>query len=263
MKIAVFGDIHGNLIALDAVLRDIETVGRVDAYWLLGDYCAIGSNPVGVLERITRLPNAIFIRGNTERYTVSGFTPSTHLEEVVGHARLVEQYAEIAASFAWTRGAITQAGWYDWLKGLPIEQRPTLPNGVSVLLVHANPGYDDGPGITPIDSDEWVQEHFCQCDETLIFVGHTHWPQERRVAGKHIINPGSVGNPVADRRACYALLDVDSDYKLSFREVDYDVEAVINHIYGIHHPTEDYLLGFYRGSFVPEWYKQYLQARAE
>lgn len=63
MRIALISDIHGNSIALDAVLADIEARGGVDAYWLLGDFSAMGHDPVGVLERVTKLPNAVFTRG--------------------------------------------------------------------------------------------------------------------------------------------------------------------------------------------------------
>jgi hypothetical protein len=48
-RIAILADIHGNSIALDAALADIEAKGGVDAYWLLGDYAAIGFDPAGAL----------------------------------------------------------------------------------------------------------------------------------------------------------------------------------------------------------------------
>ncbi len=52
MRIALLSDIHGNSIALEAVLEDIQAQGDVDAYWVLGDLAAIGYDPVGVLERL-------------------------------------------------------------------------------------------------------------------------------------------------------------------------------------------------------------------
>ena len=61
-RIALLADIHGNSLALDAVLAHIQAQGGVDDYWVLGDLCAIGYDPVGVLERLSALPNAIFIR---------------------------------------------------------------------------------------------------------------------------------------------------------------------------------------------------------
>ena len=65
MRIALLSDIHGNFVALDAVLRDVSARGEVDGYWVLGDIVALGPDPVRVLERLTALPNATIIRGNT------------------------------------------------------------------------------------------------------------------------------------------------------------------------------------------------------
>jgi predicted phosphodiesterase len=73
MKIAVLNDIHGNSIALDAVLKDIGK--DVDKFLFLGDYAAIGHDPVGVFQRVNRLPNSVFIRGNTDRYLTTPTYP--------------------------------------------------------------------------------------------------------------------------------------------------------------------------------------------
>ena len=51
MKIAILSDIHGNSLALDAVLSDLKKE-EIDGYWILGDLVALGPDPVGVLERI-------------------------------------------------------------------------------------------------------------------------------------------------------------------------------------------------------------------
>ena len=75
MKIALMSDIHGNLIALDAVLSDILSTGGVDEYWIVGDHVAIGPDPNGVLERLKALPCASFTGGNTDRYVVTGDRP--------------------------------------------------------------------------------------------------------------------------------------------------------------------------------------------
>lgn len=94
MRIALLSDIHGNSIALDAVLADIQTNGGVDEYWILGDLCAIGHDPVGVLERVAQLPNVRFVRGNTDRYTVTGALPNPTFAEVAKDASLIPKFAE-------------------------------------------------------------------------------------------------------------------------------------------------------------------------
>jgi len=55
----------------------------VDAYWILGDFSSLGYDPVGVLERVTQLPNALFSRGNHDRYTVTGERPGPRAKFVL------------------------------------------------------------------------------------------------------------------------------------------------------------------------------------
>src|SRR5579884_3552132 len=153
MRLAILSDIHGNLLALDAVLADIHAQGNVDAYWLLGDFAALGYDPVGVLERVTTLPNAYFIRGNTDRYVATGEHPALSAEKIQAEPALLPKALEMARNFAWTQGYVTGGGWFDWLANLPLEVRTTLPDGTKVLGVHAAPGADDGSGIYPGLSD--------------------------------------------------------------------------------------------------------------
>ncbi len=82
MKAAILADIHGNTMALENVIMDAASNG-VEEYWFLGDYAAIGYDPVGVLERITDLPDTRFIRGNTDRYLVTGELPWLQLEDAM------------------------------------------------------------------------------------------------------------------------------------------------------------------------------------
>jgi predicted phosphodiesterase len=96
MRVAILSDIHGNSIALDAVLADLRSHGGVDAYWVLGDLVALGPDPIGVLERLDRLENASFIRGNTDRYTAMGDRPPPTLEEVAQDPSLVPRLIEVA-----------------------------------------------------------------------------------------------------------------------------------------------------------------------
>ncbi len=240
MRYALLADIHGNSIGLDAVLADIEAKGGVDTYILLGDYAVIGPDPVGVLERLHALPKAICICGNGETYL-------TNLP-FAGHV-------ETNTSFSWTRGCVTQAGWYEWLISLPLEQRLTLPDGTALLAVHASPGTNNGDGLCPHHSDEEVMAMFGQAAESLILVGHTHTPQQRRINGRHIVNPGSIGNPLGkDTRACYGILEAESTgYSLSLHRVAYEVDAVLRQLESVHHPVPAYIQTFYRGEYIPRW----------
>ncbi|MGZ3644767.1 MAG: metallophosphoesterase family protein, partial [Ktedonobacteraceae bacterium] len=154
MRIALISDIHGNLLALEAVLADIAAQGGVDAYWILGDFSSLGYNPVGVLERVTQLPDALFSRGNHDRYTVTGERPGPTLEQARAQPKLIPLMLAMATNLAWTQGQIRASGWWSWLEDLPLELRLTLPDGTRMLGVHAAPGLDDGPGIIPLLNDD-------------------------------------------------------------------------------------------------------------
>ncbi len=243
MRLALLSDIHGNLLALDAVLKDIESQGGVDAYWVLGDVAAIGYDPVGVIERLASLANVRFIRGNTERYVVTGERPLPTAAQVQQDLRLLPVFVEIAESFAWTKGAVSATGWLDWMASFPLEQRLTLLDGTRLLGVHAAPGTDDGDGIYAGLSAAALRMLLHNCEADLVCVGHTHRLLDRTVDGIRVINLGSVSNPVTpDLRASYALLTVaTSGYQIQMRYVEYDWRAVLAAIQQSGHTTRTYL----------------------
>ena len=80
---------HGNPIALDAVLADLAAQGGADGYLVLGDLVAIGHDPVGVLERLVALPGVRFVQGNTDRYVVTGQWPYPSLADAAARTELI------------------------------------------------------------------------------------------------------------------------------------------------------------------------------
>jgi predicted phosphodiesterase len=259
-RLALLSDVHGNPIALEAVLADVEAAGGVDGYWVLGDLAAIGHDPVGALERLRALPNVGFVRGNTDRYVVTGERPPPRAEDVRSRPELLDVFAEVQGSFAWTQGALSGAGWLDWLAELPLERRLTLPDGTRLLGVHAAPGQDDGPGVPPHRSDDDLGALLGEAEADLVCVGHTHWPLDRPVsvsdrgAGR-VVNLGSVSNPLApDLRASYVRLEADrSGYRLTHRRVDYDRAAAVAALGRLRHPGARFIVDHFLGRRRPPW----------
>ena len=221
MAIGVITDIHGNTTALDAVLADTASVG-IDAWWVLGDLVAIGPDPAGVVDRLHALPNATFVRGNTERYLGRGY--DRH-------------------GMPWTREQLGPERMA-WLRSLPLHARPNP----RTLLVHASPGRDDGPGLHPVLTEEHLRVLTRGCDADLVLVGHTHQRVDRVVDGIRLVNPGSVGNPSEpDLCAGWAVVDGDD---IELRRVEYDRDAVIAQTLACGIPEHDIILGHLRGERV-------------
>jgi Icc-related predicted phosphoesterase len=148
MRVALFADIHGNSIALDAVLAELAH-HLPDLCCFVGDLVD-GHDPSGVLARIAHLPHARFLFGNTEQYILSGQGPSSlALDVIKANPERLPIFQQATASWAWTKGWLSATGWLDWLQALPLEVRIDLPNRDTLLCVHSTLGYADGPGIGP------------------------------------------------------------------------------------------------------------------
>ena len=219
MRIAVLSDVHGNVEALDAVLAD---AGDVAAYWFLGDLVAHGPRPAECVRRVRELPGLVAVRGNTDRYTLTEPPSPEH-----------------ASSFDWTRAALSTDD-LAWLRSLPVEARPHD----GVLLVHASPGRDDGPGLDPHTSDADLAPSFASAEADLVLVGHTHHPDSRVLGGPQVVNPGSVSLPrPSDAHARYAVLTfTDDDWSVEHRVVPYDRDAVLADLASGDHPSADWLV---------------------
>ena len=219
MRIAVFSDVHGNIEALDAVLAN---AGEVTAYWFLGDLVAHGPRPAACVRRVRELPGLVAVRGNTDRYTLT--EPPT---------------PEHAASLDWTRAALSGDD-LAWLASLPVEARPDP----AVLLAHASPGRDDGPGLDPHSDDADLVPAFVSAAADLVLVGHTHHPDSRVLGGVRVVDPGSVSLPrTTDASTRYAVLtSADGGWSVEHRTVPYDRHVVLADLASSDHPSADWIV---------------------
>lgn len=252
MRIALFSDIHGNDLALEAVLADIQCQGGVDEYWVLGDLVAVGTQPIQVLERLVKLPNARFTNGNTDRYMTDGTRPPPTAKMVESDPSKLTVFEEVTSTMAWTQGAIMTAGWMSFLDSLPLEQRLTLPDGTRLLGVHASPGSNNSRGIRPDQSMEEIEERFAGSKADLICVGHTHWPLNKKVGASHVVNLGSVGNPrVPGLEAWYVILEAnDAGYQITHHAVSYDLERSMQMAEQVRHPAGGFIRKFLKGERI-------------
>jgi predicted phosphodiesterase len=242
VKLGVVADIHGNDVALRAVLKDASGLG-VDRWWVLGDLVLFGPRPAEVLELLQGLDCVDMLRGNTDRYVLTGEQPAPHatIADAVGSIDLVERYAAMAAGIGWTRGVLDQAGMLDALAALPAQLRLRLPSGAAILGVHASPQADDGPGIAPGIADEQLRPLLAGCGADIVIGGHTHFATDRLVDGIRALNPGSAGLPRTCGAANWLLLDDDGDdLAVTHRRVSFDVEAVVSDLRRRRHPNAEF-----------------------
>lgn len=210
MRVAVFSDIHGNLVGLDACLADLLAQGGADKIVAAGDLCIDGPRPKKVLQRLEEV-GAQCIRGNTDRYA-AGMT-----EEKFG--------APESAQLAWTRKQLGEK-WLHWLRELPFSLR-FGEEANQLLVVHANPSNDE-EHLWPDADDELLQRLIGEERANVIAFGHLHLPYVRQWRGKVLVNVASAGLPKdGDPRACYALFtERDGGWEIKHRRVPFDVKKV-------------------------------------
>lgn len=221
-KIAVLADVHGNLTALDAVLADAQRAGATD-YWFLGDLFLPGPGAQDLYQHLAAVKPAVWLQGNWEQGIAAVMNGMGDWNEPSQRyfARLTRYLVR----------HLDQASYQELIRR-PIATQVTV-NGLNFGLSHNQPERSTGHDLYPAE----VQANFDHLagDHAVAVYGHTH-QQLMRVSssGQVIINPGATGQPyspnpvfLADQRACYALLDVTTDGKLTttFRKVDYDVDA--------------------------------------
>jgi len=210
--LALLYDVHGNILALDAVLDDAAAQGT-NASLIGGDVALFGAWPEAAVERLRALQDATWIRGNGERWT-----------------------ADPDAAPAPVRGATFAAR--DALGEALVAELAALPESARVdertRAWHGSP-VSDVRSFEPEPGDDEAQLLAGVSDARLIF-GHTHLPFARTsaVGGIELVNPGSVGMPLdGDHRAAYALLHDDGT--IEHRRVAYDhasVPAALRDRYG-------------------------------
>jgi predicted phosphodiesterase len=246
MRLAVLSDIHGNLLALEAVLSDIRERGAPDAYWILGDLAAFCPWPVETLDRLRELPNVAVLRGNTDRYLVTGRRPAMAVRSEEDWVRYPAALAMRDANFRWTVKQLSYAD-YVFFNDLPLDLEMDVPGYGRVVAFHATPA-DDEANILPSTPDAQVAARLAGLDARLVLYGHTHRPVDRAVGTMRLVNDGSVGIPLdGDPRPAYALLDFEGDRcRVAVHRVAYDVEPVIAELERVKHPAREWVGGVLR-----------------
>jgi predicted phosphodiesterase len=224
MRFAAIADVHGNYLALEAVLADIRAQG-ISEIVNLGDMASGPLDARRTMDALIAL-DAVHVLGNHDRWLID---------------RPVEKMG------AWDRPAHAQldAQHFDWLRTVPA----TRVYRDQVFLCHATPKDDNvywldavtpegAVTIAPLDA---IEKEAAGIAQKLILCGHTHVARAVRLRdGRLVVNPGSVGSPgfsynvpyghrieagTPDGR--YAILELTpAGWSVTFRHVPYDNAAM-------------------------------------
>ena len=103
------------------------------------------------------------------------------------------------------------------------------------MFCHGSPRGDEEI-LTRATPEERLRQALASVTEDVVVCGHTHMQFDRVVAGKRVVNAGSVGMPYEGRPGAYwALLGPD----VNLRRTTYDVEAAANLIRSTDFPGAD------------------------
>lgn len=214
MKIAVLSDIHGNLTALNAVLKDI-TDAKIDKFIIAGDHIIDCPQHNEVLNRMKSL-DAYVIKGNREKYI---------MDYHYGIKSDWRSYKQMAAP-VWVHDSLEEDN-LKYISELPEQLSISLPQRDSIRVVHGSP-FDISEQLYEEKYPERVEKALKEIEESVLICGHTHWSWSKRVFNKLILNPGSVGVPF-NKRSCaeYAVLTwSDNQWSASHHQVEFNIEEL-------------------------------------
>jgi putative phosphoesterase len=203
MSVAALYDIHGNLPALEAVLRDVPE----DATVVIGGDIAAGPMPVETLELLQALGDrAAWIRGNADR--------DGGVESELWRRRTDWMWEKVGAESR------------RFLDGLPQTVSLHVDGLGETLFCHGSPRSDE-EAITAVSGEERLRAILAGAGTAVVVCGHTHHQFDRRVDGVRVVNAGSVGMPYEGQRGAYwTLLGPDVEHRHTEYDVDTAVEAI-------------------------------------
>jgi predicted phosphodiesterase len=225
MRLLVFADIHGNAVALEAILADSLRHGPYDGVICGGDLVWAGPKPRPVLDRMRQLcrndptgesGGAVCLQGNCDLFLLDGYgqeIPAGKKRErfLTHRAWMLDQLADNDLIF---------------LQNMPLSYCVSPAPGHDLLVVHANPHNVDDP-IYPEMSDDEIEAVVGDAQFEVLAYGHIHLPSVRLWRGRLLANVSSVGLPRdGDTRAAYSVLTWSGGWRVAQYRVEYDVDQV-------------------------------------
>jgi predicted phosphodiesterase len=243
MRLAVLSDIHGNLLALDAVLADIQAA-EVDLTWCLGDVAAFGPRPSECIQRLKSLAEVNegkkfkVIGGNTDRYLVTGARPIWQpAKDDAAFKQMITELETFNAGLNWGLEKLSFEDYEFLAKMVGHELSKGIDGYGYIIGYHAIPG-DDEARLTPEIPKEEARDMLLDREGRLGIGGHLHKQFELDLDSWHVVNVGSVGMSLDNPGfAQWGLFTFENgELTVDLRRVPYDVEALIADFYARGYP---------------------------
>jgi predicted phosphodiesterase len=214
-RIAVFGGIYNNYLALEAALADAKARGAL-AIYCLGDMGAFGPHPERVFP-LLRDHEVQCIQGNYDNSVGNGLPDCQcgYTDPRDNH------FARI--SYAYTFANTSPAN-RDWLRQLPAQRRAQLGR-YRLLLCHGSPRRTNEFLWESTTSTAFLDHLLTEHQADVILATHTGMKWHRPLANdRHFVNVGVLGRPENDgtTNVWYALLSAEPDLRIEFVPVHYD-----------------------------------------
>jgi putative phosphoesterase len=201
-RIAVLSDVHGNVLAVEAVRKALKKE-KPDVVLIAGDLVMNGAEPGATVDVIREMERdgAIVVQGNTDIAVADADYAAAFpwmLESGVSEA--------VRAAAEWAHDALDD-DQLAWLRRLPAERRVRIGDDL-VLLTHASPGSQTQGFDKGLDPST-IYERISRTDARVICCGHTHVPDVQEFGWKVVVNDGSAGYAFdGDPTASWALVTI-------------------------------------------------------
>ncbi|HEX9990031.1 MAG TPA: metallophosphoesterase family protein [Chloroflexia bacterium] len=219
MRVAAIYDIHGNLPALEAVLREIRQAGV--EHIVVGGDVVPGPMPRETLACLLDLDVPVqFIRGNGEGAVLAEMAGT-------GVSGVPERFREV---LRWV-GQQLPPEYERVMSGWPETLSMEIEGLGEVLFCHATPR-NDSEIFTRLTPEERLLPVFEGVSAPVVVCGHTHMQFDRTVGSVRVVNAGSVGSPFGEAGAYWLLLGSD----VQFRHTLYDLTQAAERVRGTNYP---------------------------
>lgn len=225
MKILILSDIHGNLHALECVLKRtphdlVICCGDLVVGYPFAEQC------IGVFRRIGArvcMGNHDFVIAHDRKVSPQLYSKYAHLA------------TELDRSTDLTRECIGESS-KAYLKTLPREQHVKVES-TTFYMNHTIPGHSLHHYIPPDTSEQEMIDYYDGIQADILITGHTHIPYVKKIGHRLLINPGSVGEPRdGDPRACFAVFDTSTG-QVQLNRLVYDASETLRVLSELEYPN--------------------------